>query len=181
MPFGLGFFATAGAGAAGSFDLLETQTLSSSQASVTFSSLSTYASTYQHLQIRVVTAPTANGATLWGQFNADTTSNYNYHYLYGNGSAVSSSGAATSNGVLLGGVAGFENTYFMGAVMDILDPFETTKNKVTRTLSGGAAKEIDLCSGLWRSTNAISEIKLYFTGTNLAQYSRFSLYGWKAA
>ena len=47
MPFGLGFFATAGAGAAGSFDLLETQVLGSAQASVTFSSLGTY-SNYKH-------------------------------------------------------------------------------------------------------------------------------------
>jgi hypothetical protein len=42
--------------AAGSYDLLETEILTGTQASVTFSSLnSTYGADYQHLQLRIVT------------------------------------------------------------------------------------------------------------------------------
>ena len=67
------------------FDLLETQTLGTAAASVTFSSLSTYAADYQHLQIRMV-AKSADGVSsnlrdLRIQVNADTAANYAAHVL----------------------------------------------------------------------------------------------------
>lgn len=189
MPFGLGFFATAGAGAgaAGSFDLLETQTLTGSQSSVTFSNLNTsYGSTYQHLQIRALMRDTGSNASFGFRFNADTGTNYSRHELKGNGSSVSSGAGSSENGGFLGGGATSSTTAnsFTGAVIDILDPFETTKYKTVRTLQGttGSPTEIILVSSLWQSTAAATSFQIYSRfGTNLAQYSRFSLYGIKAA
>ncbi len=188
MPFGLGFFAAAGAGgAAGSYDLLETQTLTGSQASVTFNSLSSYASAgYQHLQIRHVARSTTDGATIFCQFNADTTASYTSHRLLGNGSAASSD-AFTGTGYLFAGVLMYTNggvaSAFGASVMDILDPFETTKFKTTKTFAGvpGGPNYLTIQSGSWRNTNALTSIKLYANLGDLAQYSRFSLYGLKAA
>jgi hypothetical protein len=191
MPFGLGFFATAGAGAAsfGSFDLLETQVLGTATASVTFSNLnSAYGATYQHLQIRMTMRTTRSNTAdfLKLTFNADATG-YARHALYGNGSSVASYGLTDiiSTSDIPGGSAGADQ--FGAAVMDILDPFETTKNKTTRALGGavGSVNRIQLDSGLWIDTNAITSIKLESgnagEGANLAVGCRFSLYGIKAA
>ena len=190
MPFGLGFFATAGASAAsaGSFDLLETQVLGSSTASVTFSSLGTYSPTYKHLQIRMTVRTTRSNTAdfLKLTFNADATG-YARHALYGNGSSAASYGLTDiiSTCDIPGGSAGANQ--FGAVVMDILDAYETTKNKTTRALGGavGSVNRIQLDSGLWIDTNAISSIKLESgnagEGANLAQYSRFSLYGVKGS
>jgi len=187
MPFGLGFFATAGAGAAGSFDLLETQILGSSAASVTFSSLSTYASTYQHLQIRYTEFYTADGFSSTMQFNGDTAANYSSHGLYGQGSSVASAASVNGTYILYNhfaiGHTSNTNNRTVG-VIDILDPFETTKNKTIRSFGGQVASGSNLIflhSGSWRNTNALTQITLSTNGApQFAANSRFSLYGIRA-
>jgi hypothetical protein len=175
MP--LGWVGASGAVSGGpTFELISTTLVGSAVASVSFTLTSAQQAAYKHLQLRLTGQPVANGATMWVQFNGDNASNYNHHYLYGNGSTVTSGNGATANGVLVGGVSGFGNTIFMDAVMDILDVQSTSKNKTTRCLSGSST-EIDLASGLWRSTAAISSLTVYFTGTNVNTNSRFSLYG----
>ncbi len=192
MPFGLGFFATAGAGgAAGSFDLLETQTLTGSQATVTFSSLSSYASTYQHLQVRLVTRDnrtTSGGNFIYTRFNGDSSTNYSFHRLLGTNGAVTSGAAASSSYIQLVNVSAQDPAnVFSASVMDILDAFETTKFKTTRALNGyftnGTADDsrIYFHSGSWRNTNALDSISFTADAGSFVQYSRFSLYGIKAA
>ncbi len=187
MPFGIGFFATAGVrAAAGSYDRLETQILTSPQASITFSSLSTYASTYQHLQIRYVAraSEASSAPTFWMQVNGDTTSNYRGHVLRGTGSNVISGSVAQGSQVDIGTAAGANLTAnnFGAGVIDILDPFETTKFKVARNLTGVTeGNQIELRSWLWMNTNALTEIRLSSFGSNWVANSRFSLYGLRAA
>ena len=169
----------------GSFDLLETTTLASSASSVTFSGLGAY-SDYKHLQIRAITrASSALGlkATLLN-FNADTASNYAFHYLRGNGSSVLSD--ANPN---RGFIRGWFNTdsssttgAFAGAVVDILDFNNSSKFTTTRSLEGslGGNNGIALWSGLWQSTAAITSIAISVEdGFNYVAGSRFSLYGSK--
>jgi hypothetical protein len=190
MLIPLGFLAASGV-SAGSFDLLETQVLGSSQASVTFSSLSTYASTYQHLQLRYLIR-NDNGnpySETFLRFNSDSGANYARHGLIGNGSSVASNGVADDiSMLLLVGSAGNTATSnsFGAGVADILDPFETTKNKTVRNLAGrlvgGGEDRVALSSGLWRNTSAVSSITLdQVFGSNFMTGSRFSLYGIKAA
>jgi hypothetical protein len=194
MPFGLGFFATAGAGAAGSFDLLESQVLGSDTASVTFSSLSTYASTYQHLQLRISARTNRSGADsdpVILQFNGDTGSNYTRHglggYNFGGSSAVYSNAGSSQTSMFLAEampVASSTANVFGAIVSDILDPFESTKYKTVRSLPGmnAAWSSIELRSGAWLSTSAVSSIVLKpLVGSNLVTGSRFSLYGIKVA
>ena len=182
MPFGLGFFATAGAGAAGSFDLLETQVLGSSAASVTFSSLSTYASTYKHLQLRVSANVVTSAANQYLRFNGSTSS-YSSHFLEGTGSSVISGhiSAVTNRANFM--ICNADSNNFAGAVIDILDPFDANKNTTFRSFAGSARSGtnwLGLYSGAWYSTAALSSIELGF-GNNWTQYSRFSLYGIKGA
>lgn len=175
----------AGQVAAGSFDLLETQVLASSAASVTFSSLSTYAADYQHLQIRAVERTDRGDAvdTSKIQLNGVTASSYAYHYLNGDGSSVSSSAGASQTRILGGvNIGGTGTTSAFGAeVIDILDPFETTKNTTLRIMSGevnAVAPQVRLVSGLFISTDAVTSITLApNVGSNWVTGSRFSLYG----
>lgn len=186
MLIPLGFLA-ASSSSAGSFDLLESTVLTGSQASVEFTNLtSKYASTYQHLQLRI-TARSSRSAQQDGlvtQLNGDTAGNYSYHILGGNGSSVSSFAGANQTFMYSGVSVANSATAnaFSGVVIDILDPFETTKNTTLRTLFANATTEVGLHSGSWRNTASVTSIKLALdTGVNFLQYSRFSLYGLRAA
>lgn len=192
MPFGIGFFATAGVSAsAGSFDLLETQVLGSGQASVTFSSLSTY-STYRHLQLRITTRTNRSGADsdpVVMRFNSDSGANYATHgligYNIGGTTAVASNNGTSTNHLFLTEAMPTNNSAansFGGMIVDILDSFGTTKNKTVRTLAGmrDTWSSAELRSGVWLNTNAISSITILpLLGTQLVANSRFSLYGVK--
>jgi hypothetical protein len=185
MPITLGILAQSRQEAAGAtFQLLESQVLGSTTASVTFSGLAAYASTYKHLQLRHVgrtnRALTIDVVAM--QFNADTASNYSLHRLTGNGSSVASAGNASQGnffvGLIAGGNAGADQ--FGAGVIDILDPFVTTKNTTVRTLTG-TTSEINLYSGAWYNTAALTQIRLFPAASDsFVSGSRFSLYGVKA-
>lgn len=167
--------------AAGSYDLLATTILSSSQASVTFSSLGDYAGTYQHLQIRASHIQTTSGETALMQFNSDTASNYRVHALRGNGSTVSSADYGSRASMVVG-VDVPSTTIPAAFVCDILDPFESSKNKVIRSLAGyGSGGNINLYSGLWLNTSALTSIKLLASSGSFGTGTRYSLYGLKAS
>jgi len=165
---------------AGAYDLLETEILTGSQASVTFSSLnSTYGADYQHLQIRGVVCQTGG----LGASNAEVKLNSNSltegHFLRGFAGSVSSVNYASNAYFYINGTDA--SNEYSAFVMDFLDPFETTKNTTVRWLTGGAQStepQIQLGSGFWNNTAAITSIELvrsWDTG------SRFSLYGLKGA
>jgi hypothetical protein len=183
----LGIFSAAGAGgavAAGAYELISTTILGTNTASVTFSSLGTYSSTYKHLQIRAVTRTTRTDASQvisYLRFNGDTASNYSGHQLFGNGSGVGSAGEANITYAYAGIDSTNQNTTgnFAAYVIDILDPYSTTKNKTTRSLSGLQQNAIRLMSGNWRNTASVTSIQLVADSYNYVAGSRFSLYGIK--
>ena len=169
------------------YDLLETEILTGSQASVTFSSLnSTYGADYQHLQIRVTARTDRSSALdfLNIRFNADDTlSNYARHLLVGDGSAVNSAASTGASTITnIGAIAGntFTANGFGSHVIDILDPFETTKNTTVRSIGGLASTEVNFNSILYIDTAAITSIKLQtYNGPNFVTGSRFTLIGLK--
>lgn len=183
MPIPLGILAAAGfspAVAGGSYDLLESSVLTSSASIVEFTNLATkYASTYQHLQVRIVAlSGQENWATI--RLNADSTAgNYRSHALSGNGSTVSSAAYnGTSNGADIQIIAG--GTVPSPSIVDILDPFEA-KNKTIRSMTAinSSGSTIALTSGLYISTSQLTEIRFRHSSSNFSIGSRFSLYGVK--
>jgi len=189
MPITLGILAQSRQEAAGAtFQLLESTVLTGAQSSIEFTNLATkYASTYQHLQIRAVVQSTRASSldALIMQFNGDTAGNYSRHTLQGDGGSVSSSGVANATYVFCGYLPGTTNpTSWAPFVIDILDAFETTKNKTTRSLSGQRDPNwslINLSSGSWRNTATITSILLdQEIGGNFPTGTRVSLYGIKA-
>jgi hypothetical protein len=168
-----------------SYESIATYTLSSSQTSITFSSIP---STYKHLQLRWI-AKTDRAETddvVYMQFNSDTGSNYSWHFLRGNGSVALASGStSTSNVAIQYGASGNSGAtnIFAGTAVDILEYANTNINKTVRSLQGmdlNGSGWIYSQSGNWRSTSAITSITLdQQYGSNFTEYSQFALYGIK--
>jgi hypothetical protein len=177
----------------GAYDSIATATVASGgAASVTISSIP---STYTHLQVRIL-GQTNRGTygrdALYFRLNSDSGANYSYHYLAGDGSAVFAVPAATQDKAFLPELttttAG--TNIFGGAIVDILDYANTSKNKTVRSLGGGdhngtvasLGAQVQINSGAWYSTNAVNSITFYpVSGTLISQYSQFALYGIKGA
>ena len=185
----IGFLAAAGARAGSDFVLLETATVGAGgSASVVFSNLNAnYGSTYKHLQIRFTTRSTRGTDNSFTRMviNTDSAANYSEHAIRGNGSTIQPIGNANVNYVHFGDspAANASAGVFNAGVCDILDAFNTSKFKTTRTFSGihgGGLTFVQLWSSNWRSTNAITTLTISdFFSANLAEGSRFSLYGVK--
>ena len=175
----------AAAGGAGAYDLLETQTLGTAAASVTFTGLDSYTD-YKHLQIRYV----VRGAELVSvrdnliNLNGDTGSNYSDHTLRVNLPNVVSQGGTNQSNYFAGAVVGNDAGagIFSPGVVDILDFASSSKNTTLRTLGGSFPSGIEtvyLTSGLYFSTNAITSIEMSLDSGDYLTGSRFSLYGVK--
>lgn len=185
IPFGV--FSAAGAGGGGggasSYELIESNVLGSNAASVTFSSIP---STYKHLQLRIVArgAIASSYEQLNMRFNSDTGTNYSWHWIYGDGSSVTSStNGPNQSEMRIGQTAGNTTTAntFSAEIVDVLDYANASKYKTIKTLSGKPTTNnfIELNSGNWRSTSAVTSVTLFASGGNLLTGSRFSLYGIK--
>lgn len=184
FPLGL---LSQGGGAAPSFELIQTQLINgSSPTSVTFSSI---ASTYKHLQLRIVSRWNAGGSSndLRMQINGDTTSNYYGHWLRGQGSSVTSGQSNLIAYMQLGNSdpSGVDANTFGVQIVDILDYANTNKNKTIRSFTGrapnGYSQEVGLYSGIRFSTDAVSSLTIYGSqgGSYFLSGCRLSLYGIK--
>ena len=164
-------------------DFLEEVVLTSSAASVTFSGLDSYATAgYKHLQIRAVARDNrSNTASLsYFRLNGATTGYGLGHVLYGDGASVASGQVGASSYIdtfstFTGSTA--TTGSFGAAVLDILDFSDTSKYTTTRLL-GGTNTQINLKSGLYMDTAAVTSIAFTST-TSFVSGSRFSLYGSK--
>jgi len=175
------------------YDLLETEILTGSPADIQFSSLGAYSSIYQHLQIRFVIRGSRTGNSADSLYmrmgtggSVDSGSNYAWHYLRGNGSTVSSSAASSQSQMMLNlnaAAANYTANAYTAGVIDLLDPFETTKFSTVRCLTGQTTNEnsIYLSSGLWQNTGSVTDILFTHQISPPAVGSRYSLYGLKAA
>jgi hypothetical protein len=190
----LGIFSAAGAGgvvAAGDYELIESSILTGTTGSITFSSLGTYSSTYKHLQVRVAGRSTDSAVLTGirirlGNGSPDAGTNYSTHQLQGYNGTFSSGAQINQTWVFCTNVAGANagSSIFGAAVIDILDPFSTTKFKTTRALGGtsagtGTNAAIEFGSGNWRSTSSVTDVQVIPSSGSWATGSRFSLYGIK--
>ena len=177
----LGILNSQVSGGGGAFDLLETVTLTANSTLIDFSSIP---QDYKHLQIRATSRNTFANIEMAIGFNSDTGNNYTQHYLSGNGSTVTSAGN-TAQPYTLAGISArtAEAAGIFGlGVIDILDFTNTSKNTTMRALGGlhsAGNSYIQLRSGAWLNTSAISSVQIKVFGQNFVAGSRFSLYGIK--
>jgi hypothetical protein len=165
------------------FESIATVTVGSGGASnVEFTSIP---STYTHLQIRFITR-FGSVAVFKTTFNSDNGSNYAWHEIQGNGTSVTAnagSSAAFMYGAYSNGFSATADTFGAG-VIDVLDYANANKYKTLRMLSGYDANGsggLQLNSGLWQSTSAITSIKITPNTSTFQQYSHFALYGIRSA
>jgi hypothetical protein len=162
------------------YQIATTTVGSGGAASVEFTSIP---AAYTHLQIRGLGKSSSTLTFAKINFNGDTGANYSYHELAYNGVAISTNGANQSFGVFADPFStSTETNIFSAFVVDILDYANTDKFKTTRTLSGydnNSSGFSYLISSNWRSTSAITSIKIEASGQNIAQNSTFALYGIK--
>jgi hypothetical protein len=163
--------------AAGStYTPIATTTLTGSSNTLTFSSI---AGTYTDLVIAAsASMPTSDDAFLV-QFNSDTGSNYSTTYIYGNGSAAVS-GRITSSTSTIQGRAG--NATFGTSYIQFQNYSNSTTYKTVISRGGTANGLPSAYVGLWRSTSAITSIKLTSeSGNNFSNGTTLTLYGIQAA
>jgi hypothetical protein len=158
---------------------------SGGSSSISFSSIP---STFKHLQVRCVSKATAagNGYSMIVAANSDTTvANYRSHYIEGNGSSVAAGTYQSEGGAyFVGGStgAGTSSEWFGATVFDVVDYQSTNKNKTFKALTAhdrNGAGNIHFSSAVWLNTNAITSLTISLAGSNLAQNSKFALYGIK--
>jgi hypothetical protein len=171
-----------------SMEAISSVTLTSVQLTVEFNNIP---STYSHLQLRIMARESSGGSagfqSMYVYFNGDTASNYSNHRLFGLSGTLYADGGGSTNTFISGDLAGSGLTsgMFGVSITDFLDYTNTSKNKTLRSLSGGdmngSSSFIEIGSGCWYNTNAITSIRVQSNnaGRSFDTGSTFSLYGIK--
>ena len=181
----LGTLSSGVAASTSSYESISTTTLASTTATVTISSIP---STYQHLQLRLITRSSRAADTddLNMIVNGITTASYSNHKLYGDGAAVTAAGVSSVTIMeQIGKMTGDSSTAdtFAATIIDIHDYASTTKNKTIRAFNGidqnTTTGYVFLTSGLFQSTNAITNLTFSCQVGSFVAGSTFALYGIK--
>ena len=167
--------------AGATYEPIATTTLGADTSNITFSSIS---SSYTDLKL-VVTAFQNSGGSVWLalQFNGDTATNYSFTRVYGNGTSAASSTTGTLAQMRTGFV--YPSTTIPALCIANIFSYAGSTNKTVLSQvpnDANGAGQVNYSVGLWRSTSAITSIKILFEGgTNLLAGSTATLYGIKAA
>lgn len=151
-------------------------TTTGSVSSVEFTGIS---SGYTDLRIVNNVIGVGTGSVLM-QFNNDTSTNYSITRVGGNGSTATSNRVTSQTSLSLSWSAAYTSSGRLTQIADIMNYSNTTTFKNVVCRSGKADNAVDLIAGLWRSTSAITSIKLLAETSNFASGSTFSLYGIRA-
>jgi hypothetical protein len=163
--------------AAGStYTPIATTTLGSAVASYTFSSIS---GSYTDLVLVASWGRTAGLASMVLQLNGDTATNYSVITLEGAGTTAVSQKQSTQSQMYM---VGFQTGTYSSPYTNIIN-FNNYSNSTTykTVLSRNSANSAGAYCGLWRSTSAITSIKLDADGSTFTTGSIFTLYGIAAA
>lgn len=164
------------------YEPIATTTLGSNALSYTFTSIP---GTYTDLVLVTNAKSTQTGSSGNGMritYNSDTATNYSEIYLTGDGTTASSGRVGSQGYLTFGDLPQTSNTAWNANVAHIMNYSNTTTYKTSMNRSNIATLATQITIGLWRSTAAITSIKIERDGTNsIAAGSQFTLYGIKAA
>ena len=167
--------------AGATYEPIATTTLSSAQASVTFSSIS---GSYTDLVVVIIGKLTTTGNGAFVRINSDSGTNYSTTNIYGTGS-VAGSGRHTnnSNGMHIGEWQNGGSSSLMVSICHFMNYSNTTTYKTMLNRCADPGSGTDAQVGLWRSTSAITDLTFRSDNTSntWASGTTFTLYGIKAA
>jgi hypothetical protein len=156
------------------YEPIASTTLGSDASSITFSDIP---GTYTDLILVLSGSLTANDKTIKCQINADTGSNYSHTNVLGySGGAISQRDQSTSWNIGNNWV-----TAQSSLVAHFMSYANTSVYKTTLSAEAAGTSVTTRVVGLWRSTSAITSIKLFPSTNSFASGTTASLYGIKAA
>lgn len=144
----------------------------STATSYTFSSIP---SGYTDLILVCNLKATSSNSSLVVRFNGSSASNYSVTQLYGSTSGVQSQRLTSQTEAYLT-YSGFPTANFASTIVHFMNYSSTTMNKTFVSRGGYVSDYVDMSTGLWRSTAAISSMTLY-AGNYFDVGSTFTLYG----
>ena len=152
------------------YSLIESQTLGSATATVTFSAIP---ATFTDLVLIIRATTISSNYNL--RLNGDTGTNYSDTYLWGNGSTTVSSRSTnnTVNGIT------FTSSGAPTTKMEIMDYASSNVYKTVLMRQDDSTNATMATVGLWRNTNAISSVSVVSPGT-IPTGTTFKLYGIQA-
>lgn len=157
------------------YDPIATTTLSSAQATITFSSIP---STYTDLRLVFSCTFSVAGQIANVRFNSDSGTNYSSTWLEGNGSAASSYRTTNDTRIQFSNGAG-TTTIPNLCILDIFSYAGSTNKTALQSVSGDAngSGYVFRTVNLWRSTSAINRIDLTTGSGNFNTGTTATLYG----
>ena len=159
---------------AATYTPIQTTTLGSAQASVTFSSFSGYTDLVLVMQTSISSGTQQNKL----RFNGDTATNYSATILSGNGTSAISTGQVNNSSMLIGYDDYNTSAFGQMTIVNIQNYANTTTYKTAITRGANANTGVSATAGLWRSTAAITSITLLPSGgANYTAGSTFTLWG----
>jgi len=155
------------------YEPIATNTLTSAQSSVTFSSIS---GSYTDLVLVFTNTHSGSLAGVYlSQINGDTGSNFSETKLYGTGSVAGTDRNQNTTSVNIG----LSNSSQCNNIWYFMNYSNTTTYKTVLARGNSAAGQTRTSAALWRSTAAITSFKI--DGVTFDIGSTFTLYGIKAA
>jgi hypothetical protein len=163
------------------YEPIQSQTLGSAAATVTFSSLGAYTDLILVSNAAVATA----GTSLNMRFNSDSGSNYSYTNLYGDGSAAGSARGTSATKGYISWYIGLNGSIENANITHIMNYSNSTTYKTAISRSNRASASntpgTEAVVSLWRNTAAITSITIAADSGNISLGSTFTLYGIKSA
>ena len=156
------------------YDLLDSVTLSSSAASVTFSSID---QSYRDLVLVCgnLGASTASNSYVFMRFNGSSATDYNRIVMDGNGSTTTSASWSSADSFQV--LYALSTSNESNSIYQIMDYSASDKHKSVLQRFNKASQFADAYAHRWASTSAITSLNLFlFSGTFNAG-STFYLYG----
>lgn len=162
------------------------QLLSDTASAIDTSTLPTITNLTSLLIVAYARSTTAvTSENMWIRLNGDTSGNYDYQSIQGNGATASAAEAlASSNGIFFGNVAGASATANSFSAHWLLIPWAkgSANHKVAQGgcfckegTSTGNLRTYTL-GGAWRSTSAITSVQFRVAANNFKSDSVFSVF-----
>lgn len=167
---------------ASTYTLISSNVLSSSAASVTFSSIP---STYTDLVLKVSARGTGNGNNIGLRFNGVSTGQYSRIYLMGDGATASSSiGSSETSADMRAGYNPASATASTFSNAEIYIPsYQASQNKPLGSFNAnennGTTAQIAANANLWSNTASITSLEILIGTGSFVSGSSFYLYGIK--
>jgi hypothetical protein len=163
------------------YEKIATTTITTNTASYTFTSIP---GTYTDLVLIIGNGEHSDASQTTVQFNSDTGSNYSRTAISASSSSVTSVQSTSATSLMLewNGYPSVNSSKDYTGIWNFMNYANTTTYKTVIGRGSSVSTGIAASVGLWRSTSAITSIKLQPSNTSFfISYGVYTLYGIKAA